>query len=630
MNKWKRTSYILSFSALAAFGTLAACSSSALRQVAPQTQTSVQVLNSVSSHQTAFSFNHLRPIETPDKTIADFRRLDGVLTAAKNGNDVMVAQFLVNQSQSAMAESVRNEWLSSLGRRGQIQQFAQEYRKLAADGRNQEVRCYAHYYGVEVQANEFIYDLFESTGKLPQGCNALLQEMARQGAFNPSRAWRRVRGLISNGHITDANHLANALGSSLNGTTGQGVQENLLRNIISPNAQKTPDAAAERLNALSGSLNREQMGFAWGVLALAHAKNQNMTQALQFYRLAERSQLNTEQLEWYARAALRLQQWQEVNQVIRSMPAKLQADPTWQYWLARSYAVQGKHTQAQPHFQAAAQTGRNFYAILATEELGGRINTQNNVAPASDAQVQHLAKDGAIHRALSLYYTSKQNGDWKMRRQAQAEWRYATRGMSEATLLAAAKLAFGHEFYEMAINSAERTNQLLDYPLRYPTPFRNLISHYAVQHGVNPAWVYGLIRQESRFVMGAQSSVGAQGLMQVMPATANEIARKIGMNSRELYTMDGNIRMGTWYMADARRNLQNNEVLATAGYNAGPGRARKWQAGHRLEGAIYAETIPFTETRDYVKKVMANTAYYSSIMGQTVSLKQLMGIIPAR
>ena len=162
-------------------------------------------------------------------------------------------------------------------------------------------------------------------------------------------------------------------------------------------------------------------------------------------------------------------------------------------------------------------------------------------------------------------------------------------------------------------------------------PYRDLVVRYANENNVDPAWVYGLIRQESRFVMGAQSSVGAQGLMQVMPATANMIAKKIGMSNNELYTINGNIRMGTWYMADARRNLQNNEVLATAGYNAGPGRARKWQSNTPLEGAIYAETIPFNETRDYVKKVMANTTYYASLLGSNqTSLKQRMGIIPAR
>ena len=267
---------------------------------------------------------------------------------------------------------------------------------------------------------------------------------------------------------------------------------------------------------------------------------------------------------------------------------------------------------------------------MATEELGGRINTRNNVANASANEVNTLARDGAFARALTLFKAS-QGGNWNMRRAAQAEWRYAIRGLNEDTKLAAAQLAFDNQFYEMAINTAESTDQKLNYNLRYISPFREITQRYAAQAGVDMAWVYGLIRQESRFMLGAQSSVGAQGLMQVMPATAREIANKIGMDSSELYTIDGNIRMGTWYMANARRNLQNNEVMATAGYNAGPGRARNWQASTPLEGAIYAETIPFNETRDYVKKVMTNATYYASLFNlPQTSLKQRMGVVPAR
>ena len=218
-----------------------------------------------------------------------------------------------------------------------------------------------------------------------------------------------------------------------------------------------------------------------------------------------------------------------------------------------------------------------------------------------------------------------------MRRQAQAEWRYATRGANEDTLLAGAQLAFDTGFFEMAINSADRTDQKLNYNLRYISPFRNITERYAAEASVDPAWVYGLIRQESRFMIGAKSVVGAAGLMQVMPATAREIAGKIGMDAAELHTMDGNIRMGTWYLGDAKRRLSNDEVMATAGYNAGPSRARKWQANMPLEGAIYAETIPFTETRDYVKKVMTNATYYASLFNEPqTSLKQRMGTVPAR
>ncbi|XXQ67389.1 transglycosylase SLT domain-containing protein [Neisseriaceae bacterium B1] len=609
---------------------LAACSSNQTPQAINPQVSNAPVAQPISGSHTVFNAPKARAMQSADQIVNDFRQFESILNATKQGNDVAAQQFLARQSQSAMGESVRNEWLKSLGKRGQAQWFTQEYAKLDKAGRDKETLCYAHLFGIDRQSNEFINDLVETTGKLPEGCNVLLQNLAQQNTLNPSRAWRRVRGLISNGHTTDAGNLAEALGSPLNSASGYGWQENLLRDIISPSAQKSPDFAAARLQSVSGSLNREQSGFAWGVLGLVHAKNQNMASALQYYRQAERSQLNNEQFEWYARAALRLQQWNELANIIQSMPSKLQQDPTWQYWLGRSLAAQGNRGAAQNLYQQAAQSGRNFYALLATEELGQRVNTRNNVGATPAANVQKLAQDGAIHRALSLYHTSKQEGNWKMRRQAQAEWRYATRGMNEATLLAAAELAHQHEFYEMAINSAERTDHLLNYNLRYLTPFRDLVVSYGNQNGVDPAWVYGLIRQESRFVMGAQSGVGAQGLMQVMPATAREIASKIGMDSSELYTMNGNIRMGTWYMADARRRLQNNEVLATAGYNAGPGRARKWQAGNSLEGAIYAETIPFNETRDYVKKVMTNAVYYASLLNEPqTSLKQRMGIVPA-
>ena len=439
-----------------------------------------------------------------------------------------------------------------------------------------------------------------------------------------------MRGLISNNQITDARNLAAALGSPLEGGSGQGARENLLRDIIGPAAQKTT-AAATKLSALSGSLSRAQSGFAWAVLGTVQARNQDMYTALNYFGQADRSQLSQEQFEWYARAALRLQRWSELENIIEAMPASLKKDSAWQYWLARSYAAAGKRGDAEALYRKAAASGRNFYAVLSTEELGGRINTRNNVGEAAKADVRRLATDGAIDRALNLFKASQNSSDWKMRRQAQAEWRYATRGADEDTLLSAAQLAFENGFYEMAINSADRTDHKLNYNLRYISPFRNVTEAYASQVGLDPAWVYGLIRQESRFMIGAKSNVGAAGLMQVMPATAREIAGKIGMDEAQLHTMDGNIRMGTWYLADAKSRLSNDEVLATAGYNAGPSRARRWQAAVPLEGAIYAETIPFTETRDYVKKVMTNATYYASLFNEPqTSLKQRMGTVPAR
>lgn len=606
-----------------------------LQRTLTLTLTAAAVLAACSSHeQPVEPVKHsesarpsVRAAETPAKVLADYSLFQSALAAAKQDDDSLPAQFLDQAAASAMAEEVRNEWLKSLGRRGQWAQFNREYAKLDQAARAQEVQCYADLGGGG--QGSLASELVKETGRLPQGCTRLIEAAAASGRLNQKDAWRRVRGLISNNQITDARNLAAALGSPFDGG-GQGAQEYSLINVIGNSAKKST-ASAGVLESMQGSLSREQSGFAWGVLGHAQAQSQNMATAMAYFNRADRSQLSNEQFEWYARAALRLQRWSELAGIIEAMPAKLQNDPTWQYWLARSYAAQGNRGKAEPLYEKAAASGRNFYAVMALEELGRRINTRNNVGEVSKSDVKHLAKDGAIDRALTLFKTSQSSGDWKMRRQAQAEWRYATRGANEDLLLTAAQLAFDNQFYEMAINSAERTNHKLNYNLRYISPFKETTVRYAGQAGIDPAWVYGLIRQESRFMLGAQSSVGAQGLMQVMPATAREIASKIGMSAGELYTMDGNIRMGTWYMADAKRRLQNNEVMATAGYNAGPGRARNWQASTPLEGAVYAETIPFSETRDYVKKVMTNATYYASLFNEPhTSLKQRMGTVPAR
>ncbi|MGN6977942.1 lytic transglycosylase domain-containing protein [Neisseria sp. Marseille-Q5346] len=568
-----------------------------------------------------------RRADSESKVLSDYSQYQSAIDAAKRGDDAWVQQFLSQASDSAMAENVRNEWLKTLGARGQWDLFRQEFSKLNAAGVAQEVQCYA-----DLSSGNYskAAELVRVTGKLPAGCTRLVESAAASGRLNTNDAWRRVRGLLSNSQTTDARNLAAALGSPFEGGT-QGAAEYSLLSVIGKDARKSASAAAT-LSDMESGLSREQRSFAWGVLGHYHAQSQNMPTALSYYgRVSDRKQLTDEQLEWYARAALRLQRWDELASVIQHMPEKLQKDPTWQYWLGRSFAAQGKSSQAKEMYEKAAASGRNFYAVMAGEELGRRINTRNNVSDADARDVRRMSEDGAIKRALVLFKNSQSNGDSKMRRQAQAEWRFATRDFNEDNLLTAAQVAFDNQFYDMAINSADRTDHKLNYKLRYLSPFKDLTVRYAAQAGVDPAWVYGLIRQESRFVMGAQSSVGAQGLMQVMPATAREIAGKIGMSSSELYTMDGNIRMGTWYMADAKRRLQNNEVMATAGYNAGPGRARNWQASSPLEGAIYAETIPFTETRDYVKKVMTNATYYASLFNEPqTSLKQRMGTVPGR
>ena len=197
----------------------------------------------------------------------------------------------------------------------------------------------------------------------------------------------------------------------------------------------------------------------------------------------------------------------------------------------------------------------------------------------------------------------------------------------------AAQLAQRLGVYARAIHAAHRTRSEHDYSLRYLAPYRDRIEPNARQRDLDTGWVYGLMRQESRFVTAARSGVGAQGLMQIMPATGQWVAGKLGMkgyNVGWLQDPDTNVMLGTTYMRMVLEGLDNHPVLASAAYNAGPGRAKRWKDVKPLEGAIYAESIPFGETRDYVKKVMANSIVYTALLdGRAPSLKARLGTIAA-
>ena len=614
-------------SVLTAAVALAACSTQKETPVEPVTSSDASSLTGIQFSRT--------PVENAGKVMNDYQQYQPTLDALRNDNDSAAMGFLNQQPHdSAMAEKVRNQWLKSLGKRGQWERFNAEYAKLDKNGAEQETQCFAHVSGVQKNP-QLVQDLIKEHGKLPLGCNTMLQSAASSGAVNQKQVWERVRGLLSNNQTTDARNLANAIGqplpASLGSYSGSGAaaQESLLYSVTNANARKSNDIGS-RISAISGSLTAEQAGFAYGAAGETHAKSQNFGVALQLFNQADKAQLDTEQWEWYVRSALRFSRWQDVNNIIAAMPSNMQNKEDWQYWRGRALAATGQQGQAQGLYQKASKSGRNFYALMATEALGGKVNTQSNVKRASEAEQLRAAQDGKISRAMTLFQSSVSANDRTMRGVAQQQWRYAVRDLNEPSLLAAAAMAQKQGFNEMAIYAADRTNNLIDYNIRYMSPYRDITSRYAAQVGIDPAWAYGLIRQESRFMIGARSHVGASGLMQLMPATAREVERKIGSSSVGLDDIEHNIKLGTWYLADVR-NSSGSETMATAGYNAGPGRARQWRANTQLEGAIYAETIPFNETRDYVKKVMANATYYASLFNEPKqSLTQRIGTVPAK
>ncbi|UTH73862.1 lytic transglycosylase domain-containing protein [Chromobacterium sp. IIBBL 290-4] len=559
--------------------------------------------------------------------------------ALDKNDDAQVISFLAQTPESLSADRIRNEWLKKLGMRENWTAFAEEWKKLPEESRDEESRCYGQL--LQLRQGEKPADLnrFLDGKPAPDGCTRLIEGAYARGLLDQDWLWRRTRLLLAGNFVTQARQLAAdtqlpldnaALNKPASATSATpGGQEAMLYDIVRK-AKTNIDGASIELLRVGSELSPDRTGFGWGQLALLSARKQQAGQALQWFERADPKQLTADQWEWWARSALRLEQWAQLDAIIRKMPAEVGARPAWRYWLGRSLQQQGKPNEASPLFSQAS-VGHNYYALLSLEELGNSLSSSASKTGPSQADIDKMKTDPAVRRSLALLNIAEIYTKPEFRTDAQREWRWAMRGRNDMELLAAAEIARKENFYDMAIYSAERTKEEHDFSLRYLTPYREVTQKYAGQLDIDDAWVYGLIRQESRFITMARSGVGASGLMQLMPATAKWAAKKIGLTHFAVNDIDTNVQLGTWYLRYVLDNLSGNMVMATAAYNAGPSRARAWQADRTLDGVIYAETIPFSETRDYVQKVMANAAYYSSTFGHAnISLKKRMGVVPSR
>jgi len=330
---------------------------------------------------------------------------------------------------------------------------------------------------------------------------------------------------------------------------------------------------------------------------------------------------------WRVRAALRQPNidWPWLRQAIARMSASQRAEPVWVYWDARALAATGKHDAARERYRRIA-SGHDYYGLLATEELGRSVTLPPAPDPVAEPDIAEVRQRPGVQRALALF-----RAGW--RTEAVPEWNFSLRGMTDRQLRAAAELARREHLYDRVVNTSLRTAREVDMAQRFIAPFPDVIAHQAHSINLEAAWVYGLIRQESRFITDARSSAGATGLMQLMPATARWTAQRIGMTDfspAQLNDFSVNTTLGANYLNLVLADLDGSQLLASAGYNAGPNRAKQWRARltHPVEGAIFAETIPFTETRLYVKHVLANATWYAAMFtGQPQSLKARLGMV---
>ena len=401
-------------------------------------------------------------------------------------------------------------------------------------------------------------------------------------------------------------------------------------------AAKDPDEAADLMNRRwSIQLSQEERNWTWAVIGKQAAQKLQDNAASYFAKVQKDSDLNDELLGWKVRAALRQGQWRQVLTATQAMSAESMKDPTWVYWRARALLATAQDAAQRQEAQSLMRTiasVKGFYEQLALEELGQPITAPERPSALTAQEKAGAGANPGLQRALHAIQIG-------LRPEGIREWNYTTNlhtpgGMNDRELLAAADLACQRQVWDRCINTSDRTKEAIDFDQRFPMPLREIVVRRASEIKLDPAFVYGLIRQESRFIMDARSHVGASGLMQVMPATAKWTAKKIGLTQftpDQITDREVNVTIGTAYLKLVLDDFEGSMPMATAAYNAGPGRPRSWRNGPVMEAAIWAENIPFNETRDYVKKVLSNTTNYAALLTrQPQSLKARLGSIGPR
>jgi soluble lytic murein transglycosylase len=346
--------------------------------------------------------------------------------------------------------------------------------------------------------------------------------------------------------------------------------------------------------------------------------------ALQWFARLPNDERDLEVCNLAVRVALRHQRWGSALAWLEVMPEEEKRSSRAQYWRGRIFEAMGFDGTASHFFQAVSRE-RDYYGFLAADKLHLPYNLQSDPLDVSDAVLDRAANLPGVVRARELYQLGLVST-------ARREWDHAVSRMSHEEMLAASKLAEEMGWQDRALLTLARANHFDDLNIRFPLSFNKTVSKEAERRALDPSWVYAVVRQESAMMPFVQSPVGALGLMQLMPQTSNEIARDLQLEQpdrRQLLKPETNISFGSYYLRQVLQQFNQNPVLATAAYNAGPHRIKKWYPkSGPMDADIWVDTIPFNETREYVRMVMAYAVFYDQRLQQPVKrLSERMPVI---
>jgi soluble lytic murein transglycosylase len=330
---------------------------------------------------------------------------------------------------------------------------------------------------------------------------------------------------------------------------------------------------------------------------------------------------------WAVRMALREQDWRATERLLARLDPDVREQPVWRYWSARVLESTGRSGEARPIYAELAGE-RGYYSFLSADRLNADYHWRHAQTPPDEVLVAALERRADIVRARELFYTG-------LEARGRQEWQQEMAQLSPPERAQAGILASRWGWYSRAIATASDAQLADDLELRFPLPWRPVFEARSQKAGIDAAWAYGVARSESLFMPDVSSVAGAVGLMQLMPGTGRQTAARAGIRfegRQSLLDPDTNVALGTTYLAKMLERYGNHRVLATAAYNAGPGRVDRWlPEGQSLPADAWVESVPYSETRGYVQRVLASEAVFRWRMsGETVRLADAMQPVPPR
>jgi len=556
--------------------------------------------------------------------------------------------FFSAYEDSPISDRLRRKWLTVLAKQGRWKLFLEYYKDMNSTRLDCSRALALQNVGDKQQAREAAKELWLTGKSQPRSCDNVFKNWRARGEATPELIWQRIRLAMHKRKPNLAKYLAKFLGPSERKWVERWRQmyrkpakmlghkyfrsdTPLVREIVLHGVERLAriDAgeAAKRWTKIRTqySFTREDIGKVQRRIGLS-AATQGIPEALTLIQKIDAKWMDAPLQGWKIRSALHNKDWNAVLQSVDSLPTELQEKTNWQYWRARALQQLGFEEQAIAIYGHLSKSF-SYAGLLSADKLGVKYSLDGTRLVATKQELKSLRLIPGIARAEELYKIG-------MTIDARREWQFVIKNMSPRKLQVAAMLASELGWHDRAIFTIGRTKTLDDLKLRYPIVFKKQVLRHAQHNKIAPAWVYGVLRQESAYMTDARSHAGALGLMQLMPRTARYEAKQLRMRLRnryEILNVDKNIRLGT---AHLRRVLDINKgrhVLATASYNAGAQRVKSWlPKSETVPADIWIETIPFKETRKYVKRVMSTMAVFEKHLDQPVTpmLKRLDDIKP--